>query len=93
MIKLGTILDLQCLMLEQLKKDSLENMRVNTKLILLYESDEGEKILLCKPQTYMNLSGEAVAPLVRFYKIEVKDILVVHDEIDFVTGRLALKLG
>ena len=53
----------------------------------------GEKILLCKPQTYMNLSGEAVAPLVRFYKIEVKDILMVHDEIDFVTGRLALKLG
>ena len=41
----------------------------------------------------MNLSGEAVEPLVRFYKIEVKDILVVHDEIDFVTGRLALKLG
>lgn len=52
-----------------------------------------EKILLCKPQTYMNLSGEAVAPLARFYKIEAKDILVVHDEIDFVTGRLALKLG
>ena len=53
----------------------------------------GEKLLLCKPQTYMNLSGEAVAPLVRFYNIEAKDILVVHDEIDFVTGRLALKLG
>lgn len=53
----------------------------------------GEKLLLCKPQTYMNLSGEAVAPLARFYKIEAKDILVVHDEIDFVTGRLALKLG
>ena len=53
----------------------------------------GERILLCKPQTYMNLSGEAVAPLARFYKIEAKDILVVHDEIDFVTGRLALKLG
>lgn len=41
----------------------------------------------------MNLSGEAVALLARFYKIEAKDILVVHDEIDFVTGRLALKLG
>ena len=53
----------------------------------------GEKLLLCKPQTYMNLSGEAVAPLARFYKLEAKDILVVHDEIDFVTGRLALKLG
>jgi hypothetical protein len=43
MIKLGTILDLQCLMLEQLKKDFLENMRVNTKLILLYESDDGRR--------------------------------------------------
>lgn len=53
----------------------------------------GEKLLLCKPQTYMNLSGEAVAPLARFYKLEAKDILVVHDEIDFVTGRLVLKLG
>ena len=53
----------------------------------------GEKLVLCKPQTYINLSGEAVAPLARFYKIEAKDILVVHDEIDFVTGRLALKLG
>lgn len=45
----------------------------------------GEKILLCKPQTYMNLSGEAVAALVRFFKFFPGDILVLHDEIDFVT--------
>ncbi len=50
-----------------------------------------EKILLCKPQTYMNLSGEAVAPLARFFKIECKDILIIHDEIDFITWRVALK--
>jgi hypothetical protein len=43
MIKLGTILDLQCLMLEQSRRIFLENMRVNTKLILLYESDEGRR--------------------------------------------------
>ncbi|MBB1557663.1 MAG: aminoacyl-tRNA hydrolase [candidate division SR1 bacterium] len=53
----------------------------------------GEQILLCKPQTYMNLSGEAVAPLARFYQIPPENILVLHDEIDFVTGRIALKLG
>nr|MBR6099985.1 hypothetical protein [bacterium] len=33
----------------------------------------------------MNLSGEAVAPLARFFKIECKDILIIHDEIDFIT--------
>ena len=52
---------------------------------------KGEKILLCKPQTYMNLSGESVAPLARFFKISAASILVLHDEIDFVTGRIALK--
>ena len=53
----------------------------------------GEKVILMKPQTYMNLSGEAVAPLARFYQISPENILVLHDEIDFVTGRIALKLG
>lgn len=52
---------------------------------------KGEKILLCKPQTYMNLSGESVAPLARFFKIPAASILVLHDEIDFATGRIALK--
>jgi PTH1 family peptidyl-tRNA hydrolase len=51
-----------------------------------------EKIILCKPQTYMNLSWEAVAPLAKFYKINWNDILIIHDEIDFVTWRIALKL-
>jgi PTH1 family peptidyl-tRNA hydrolase len=51
-----------------------------------------EKIILCKPQTYMNLSWESVAPLANFYKISLNDILVIHDEIDFVTWRIALKL-
>lgn len=52
----------------------------------------GEKVLLCKPQTYMNLSGEAISPLVRFFKLLPGDVLVLHDEIDFSVGRVALKL-
>lgn len=52
-----------------------------------------EKIIFCKPQTYMNRSWDATAPLANFYKIEAKNILVLHDEIDFVTGRIAFKFG
>jgi len=43
---------------------------------------EGEKFILAKPQTFMNLSGESVQQLASFYKIEPKDILVIHDEVD-----------
>ena len=39
----------------------------------------------------MNLSGESLAPLARFFKIPAASILVLHDEIDFATGRIALK--
>lgn len=60
--------------------------------ILITEMD-GEKIVFCKPQTFMNRSGDAVAPLANFYKIESKNILVLHDEIDFITGRIAFKFG
>ena len=48
---------------------------------------------LLEPQTFMNLSGKAVAPLVRFYKIEPQHILVVHDELDLPAGQSKLKLG
>ena len=54
---------------------------------------DGEKVIFCKPQTYMNRSWDAVAPLANFYKIEAKNILILHDEIDFITGRIALKVS
>lgn len=43
---------------------------------------KGEKVLLMKPQTYMNESGQAVREMISFYKLEAKDILVVFDDID-----------
>ncbi len=46
----------------------------------------GQKTLLCKPNTYMNLSGDAVAQLSRYYKIAPEDILVVYDDIDIAKG-------
>ncbi|MBU3738867.1 MAG: aminoacyl-tRNA hydrolase [Rhodoferax sp.] len=53
----------------------------------------GRPLWLLAPQTYMNLSGRAVASLARFYKIEPADILVVHDELDLPAGETKLKFG
>jgi PTH1 family peptidyl-tRNA hydrolase len=49
------------------------------------------KVILAKPHTYMNLSGEAVNAITRFYKIVPKDIIVVHDDIDIDFGHLKIK--
>lgn len=56
-------------------------------------SVEGVKAALLKPQTYMNLSGDSVAPAARFFKVEPQDLVVVHDELDLPLGRLQVKLG
>lgn len=53
---------------------------------------EGE-LLALKPQTFMNLSGRAVAQVLRFYKLEVADLIVIHDELDIPLGRMRLKMG
>ena len=51
------------------------------------------ELRLLLPQTYMNLSGQSVGALARFYKIQAEEILVVHDELDFPPGLAKLKLG
>jgi PTH1 family peptidyl-tRNA hydrolase len=52
-----------------------------------------DKIYFLKPQTYMNLSGESVQPLMAFFKISIDDILVIHDELDLPFGTIAFKKG
>ncbi len=53
----------------------------------------GERVLLLKPQTFMNLSGESVGEAARFFKILPSEIVVIHDEIDLRPGKLRVKLG
>lgn len=48
----------------------------------------GESVIVCKPQTFMNLSGESVQPLMKFYGLAPSDLLVVHDEVDVPYGAL-----
>ncbi|MBQ3408041.1 MAG: aminoacyl-tRNA hydrolase [Clostridia bacterium] len=52
---------------------------------------EGEKVILLKPQTFMNLSGDSVIEFVNFYKIDSKNIIVVYDDIDTEPGRIRIK--
>ena len=51
----------------------------------------GEKLMLMKPQTYMNLSGEAVAQAVKFYKIDPGHVIVVSDEVSLPIGKLRVR--
>jgi PTH1 family peptidyl-tRNA hydrolase len=53
----------------------------------------GERVLLLKPQTYMNASGEAVGDAARFFKISLEDVIAIHDEIDLRPGKLRVKRG
>ena len=54
---------------------------------------EGQRVLLMKPQTYMNESGRAVGEAARFYKVKPGEIIVFHDEIDLAPGRFRMKTG
>ena len=49
---------------------------------------ESESFLLVKPQTYMNLSGESVAPLMKYYDVHLDELLILHDEVDLPYGKL-----
>lgn len=52
---------------------------------------QGEQVLLMKPQTYMNLSGEAIIEAMRFYHIDIKDLLVIYDDMDLAVGKIRLR--
>lgn len=51
----------------------------------------GEKVILVKPQTYMNNSGQAVGPLMRWYKLEQTDVYVIYDDMDLPVGRIRIR--
>jgi len=53
----------------------------------------GDKVLVLKPQTYMNESGRAVQAVMTFYKLKPADLIVFHDELDLAAGKLRVKTG
>lgn len=63
------------------------------KCLMTTVSVGGERVLLVKPQTFMNLSGESVAPVVKYHNATAADLLVVHDDIDLALGRMRIRRG
>lgn len=61
------------------------------KCLMAKVSFAGQQTLLVKPQTFMNLSGESVAPVVKYHNATPADLLVVQDDIDLAVGRLRIR--
>ena len=67
--------------------------RVESKALVTRAEYQGRRIILVKPQTYMNLSGQAVGALLRFYKVPLDHLLVAYDDVDLPLGTLRLRPG
>ena len=67
--------------------------KVQSKAIIATGQYAGKKIILAKPQTFMNLSGQSVSGLMRFYKIPHERLLLAHDDLDLPLGTIRLRPG
>jgi PTH1 family peptidyl-tRNA hydrolase len=67
--------------------------RVQSKALVGSGVLEGQKLILAKPQTFMNLSGQAVGGLMRFYKVPSEHLIIAHDDLDLPLGTVRLRPG
>lgn len=65
--------------------------RLESKALVTKAEHQGQRLVLAKPQTYMNLSGQAVGALVRYYKIPVEHIMIAYDDVDLPLGTLRIR--
>lgn len=73
------------------EKQNIKVDRIKFKALIGEGFLGGEKIILVKPQTFMNLSGESIVEISRFYKIEMEDLYVIYDDIDVELGKLRIR--
>jgi PTH1 family peptidyl-tRNA hydrolase len=66
-------------------------MKVQSKAIVTTAAHEGRKLILAKPQTYMNLSGQSAHGLLNFYKLPMENMLVAHDDLDIPFGTIRIR--
>lgn len=69
------------------------NLTLKSKLDGLYAETiiNGEKVIFLKPQNYINLSGDVISKYIKYFKIDIKDILVIHDDMDLEIGTFKIK--
>ena len=73
------------------KKNNIELNRSTFNAIYGTGVIENAKVILIKPQTYMNTSGEAVIEFVKFYKVDLKSIIVIYDDMDTEVGKVRIR--
>ena len=67
--------------------------RLQSKSLVASLNYEGQKLILAKPQTYMNLSGQSIQGLAHFYKIPLENMIVAHDDLDLPFGAIRIRPG
>lgn len=73
------------------KKYKIEMTRTKFNSIFGMGTIEGKKVVLVKPQTFMNLSGQAVREFVNFYKINMEDVIIIYDDMDIEKGIMKIR--
>ena len=72
-------------------KHNIEIKKEKSKALFGTGEINGEKVMIVKPQTFMNLSGESIRPLADYYKVDPEDILIVYDDISLAPGQLRIR--
>ena len=75
------------------KKNSFQPFKTKFQGDVANGKIHDQKVFILKPATYMNESGRSVAELINFYKIEITDVFVIHDELDLLPGEIRVKKG
>ncbi|HBQ26757.1 MAG TPA: aminoacyl-tRNA hydrolase [Syntrophomonas sp.] len=73
------------------RRSSIEKEESRFNAIIGHIRIGGEKVLLVKPLTYMNLSGKTVQPLARWFKLNLSDLIIIYDDMDLPPGALRLR--
>lgn len=73
------------------EKIGARGIKVQSKAIITSGLYEERKLILAKPQTYMNLSGQSVQGLLHFYKIPLENLLIAHDDLDIPFGTIRIR--
>lgn len=76
---------------ELAKRNRWKLKQTKFKSVYTIENLLGEKVLFLQPQTFMNLSGEAVEQFMNFYKLALDDLLVIYDDLDLPVGKIRLR--
>jgi PTH1 family peptidyl-tRNA hydrolase len=78
---------------EIVRRHSFPALKERFKGLFAEGTIAGQRVLLLKPQTFMNESGESVAAAARFFKLDPSEVAIIHDELDLAEGKLRVKRG